>query len=317
MVLTKIRIPTQSQLTNPKTYSQLTNVPPEYMINSLIISFINKSLHESYPEYIFDKIIMTNNIDILVSGIGIFIDGNLNMILPGSMLPYSIITDKTTYLIYKSCKCFAQNNSNIHNQIYRYISNLHEKTNAHGFTFIGIGGEPYVYANVLQPIYHKYTFVTDSVDVYESCKYNTRDTQFTGTVESQLLVHRNSVGGKGFCSLFTGEACEKGMYDKSTPQGITDYLMVDYNKPLPDFVTTCKQPVTIIINLVKLYSSVIDLLIALKPYIKSIVIISCNKHDFDKKSKVLVPFYKFEKKEIMCPVTGQCVTVYYAFESEL
>jgi hypothetical protein len=211
MVLTKIRIPTQSQLTNPKTYSQLTNVPPEYMINSLIISFINKSLHESYPEYIFDKIIMTNNIDILVSGIGIFIDGNLNMILPGSMLPYSIITDKTTYLIYKSCKCFAQNNSNIHNQIYRYISNLHEKTNAHGFTFIGIGGEPYVYANVLQPIYHKYTFVTDSVDVYESCKYNTRDTQFTGTVESQLLVHRNSVGGKGFCSLFTGEACEKGM----------------------------------------------------------------------------------------------------------
>jgi hypothetical protein len=41
-----------------------------------------------------------------------------------------------------------------------------------------------------------------------------------GTTESQLINSRSSVGGKGFCSLFTGEACEKGMYDKSAPHGI-------------------------------------------------------------------------------------------------
>jgi hypothetical protein len=44
-----------------------------------------------------------------------------------------------------------------------------------------------------------------SHDVVKLCRID-------GTVESQLLVHsRSSIGGKGFCSLFTGEACEKGM----------------------------------------------------------------------------------------------------------
>ena len=276
MALTKIRIPEQDSLSSSKTYSQLSHVaPPEYMINPLIIQFINQSLHENYPEYVFDKIIMTNGIDIMVSGVGIFINGNINTLSPGTHLEYPIITDKTTHIIYKSCKCFAQNNTNIHSQIYKYISNLYE--NIHGYSFIGIGGEPYIYANILRLIYRQYTFVTDSKDVLESCKYNTRDSKFAN---------------------------------------ITDYLMVDYNKAMPDLVSSCKQPVTIIINLVKLYASVISLLIALKPYVKSVVIISCNKKDFDKKSSALTPFYDFVKKDIICPITNQCVTVYSCFKFE-
>ena len=58
--------------------------------------------------------------------------------------------------------------------------------------------------------------------------YTGLQAQCNATAESQLLVHpkgarvmdsRSSIGGKGFCSLFTGEACEKGMYDKSAPHG--------------------------------------------------------------------------------------------------
>jgi hypothetical protein len=275
MALTKLRIPGQNYLEIPANYSQLSHVaPPEYMVSPFIIQFINQSLHENYPEYVFGKIIMTNGIDIMVSGIGIFINGNINTLSPGAHLEYPITTDKSTHTIYKSCKCFAQNNTNIYSQIYRYItSNLHENTHS----FIGIGGEPYVYANILHPIYRQYTFVTDSKDVLESCKYNTRDSKFAN---------------------------------------ITDYLMVDYNKSLPDLLSSCKQPVTIIINLVKLYASVISLLIALKPYVKSVVIISCNKKDFDKKSSALAQFYNFVKKDIICPITNQCVTVYsyFAFE---
>ena len=70
---------------------------------------------------------------------------------------------------------------------------------------------------------------------------------YLSTAESQLLVHpkgarvmdsRSSIGGKGFCSLFTGFACEKGMYDKSAPHGTLNFGSNSIQKILNDKLDT-------------------------------------------------------------------------------